>query len=350
MNQQLSHIFDKSACLTRRQIKDYLDGSMTPEECHAVEHHLNDCIFCSEAVDGMLDTRYEAAETVAELDTSFLNEHFHSITPQVHLNSLAPSQAIAIHKHKNKMQPVWSTTSIAVAVLVSLGVVWYVEYGKDKAVKSKTGLIPLVAPARTTIVHSGSSESNATNSVSSTPANVSSNINKAQPLQSGKIQENTSNNNTPPSTNSDNTNGGGGPQRIQPLITTGKEILQPDTDLEKAPVIKPINDVKDKTAYKNINSDEDDDETIPVSHAGMEQGIKLYNNQNYSAALKEFRRGMNNVDISERHDAAIMAARCYISLGQKENAQKLLQSVIDEGGPGKRIAKKTLRSLNNSEE
>jgi len=260
MNQQLSHIFDKSACLTRRQIKDYLDGSMTPEECHAVEHHLNDCMFCSEAVDGMLDNRYESAETVSELSTSFLNEHFHSITPQVHLNSLAPTQAVAIHKHKNKIQPVWGTTSVAAAVLISLATIWYVEYGKNKVV-GKTEQIPLTAPARPEIVHSGSSGSNTVNSVQSNQTNVSSVANNTQPSQPGTAQENT-NSNPSPSTNNDNTNGGGGPQKIQPLITTGKEILKTDSVDEKAPAIKPINDIKDKTEYKSTNTDDEDEEII----------------------------------------------------------------------------------------
>jgi len=50
-----SHIlFDvHTACLTEQAMFDYIDGKLGPAECHAVEKHLLDCAFCSEAMEGL---------------------------------------------------------------------------------------------------------------------------------------------------------------------------------------------------------------------------------------------------------------------------------------------------------
>jgi hypothetical protein len=87
MRRDLIHIFDNSACLSRRQLAAYVTGSMTREECHAVELHVSDCLFCSEAVAGAAQTPEEAAAELAGLDAGFLTEHFASQQPQVHLNA-----------------------------------------------------------------------------------------------------------------------------------------------------------------------------------------------------------------------------------------------------------------------
>jgi hypothetical protein len=54
MNGKTYTLFDpQTACLTEQAIYDYLDGKLLPTECHAVEKHLLDCAFCSEAMEGL---------------------------------------------------------------------------------------------------------------------------------------------------------------------------------------------------------------------------------------------------------------------------------------------------------
>ena len=93
MSEQLKHIFDSSACLSKRQLKDYVTGIMSREESYALEHHVNTCFFCSEALDGMLE-HSDALVTVDQLNTGFLKDHFSLTNPQIHLNSLAPAAAV----------------------------------------------------------------------------------------------------------------------------------------------------------------------------------------------------------------------------------------------------------------
>jgi tetratricopeptide (TPR) repeat protein len=47
-------LFDpQTACLTEKAMFDYIDGKLTAAENHAVEKHLLDCAFCSEAMEGL---------------------------------------------------------------------------------------------------------------------------------------------------------------------------------------------------------------------------------------------------------------------------------------------------------
>lgn len=43
---------ENSACLTRRQIEDYLNNKLFPEELYVVEMHLVECPFCNDAIEG----------------------------------------------------------------------------------------------------------------------------------------------------------------------------------------------------------------------------------------------------------------------------------------------------------
>lgn len=49
---RLIKAIDNSACLTRRQINDYLQKKLYPEELYVVEMHLIECPFCNDAIEG----------------------------------------------------------------------------------------------------------------------------------------------------------------------------------------------------------------------------------------------------------------------------------------------------------
>ena len=58
------NIFGYSAHLTTEQMLNYLRGQTTRQEAHVVEHHLADCEFCSDALEGLKKL---------EADTNMLN-------------------------------------------------------------------------------------------------------------------------------------------------------------------------------------------------------------------------------------------------------------------------------------
>ncbi|MCY1513872.1 hypothetical protein D9M68_483950 [compost metagenome] len=65
---RLIKAIDNSACLTRRQINDYIYKKLFPEEQYVVEMHLNECPFCNDAIDGFLNTA-NANQLLSEVDT-----------------------------------------------------------------------------------------------------------------------------------------------------------------------------------------------------------------------------------------------------------------------------------------
>ncbi|MES2704665.1 MAG: hypothetical protein V4649_18640 [Bacteroidota bacterium] len=69
------HIFDDSACLTRRQVKEYLACTISPEESEAAEFHFNKCPLCREAMDGYLAHTGEATQVLAGFTPAFLAGH-----------------------------------------------------------------------------------------------------------------------------------------------------------------------------------------------------------------------------------------------------------------------------------
>ncbi len=47
-------LFDiQTACLTKQAMFGYIDGLLSPAQCHQVEKHMLDCAFCSEAMEGL---------------------------------------------------------------------------------------------------------------------------------------------------------------------------------------------------------------------------------------------------------------------------------------------------------
>jgi len=134
MKHKLAYILDTSSCITKRQLKDYAAGIMSVEECHAMEHHINGCPFCNDALDGMLlQSPDETLAIATGLNGNFIKAHFSLQSPQIHLNSMAPAMS---HKGKHKMKPFWLKTSIA-AVLIVGAVLLYLQAGKGVSLYPK---------------------------------------------------------------------------------------------------------------------------------------------------------------------------------------------------------------------
>ena len=68
----LSSIWTKSNCLSRNQLQQYLQQKLDREEEYLVESHLNDCSFCSDALEGLMHVEQEqASRHLDELKADF---------------------------------------------------------------------------------------------------------------------------------------------------------------------------------------------------------------------------------------------------------------------------------------
>lgn len=97
---RLIKAIDNSACLTRRQIDDYLQNKLFPEELYVVEMHLNECPFCNDAVEGYTRSgnANQILSTVEEF--SFTGIPAPEVKPEP-----VPAPTIAEHKAPEKKAP-----------------------------------------------------------------------------------------------------------------------------------------------------------------------------------------------------------------------------------------------------
>lgn len=371
-NEGLKYIFSESACLTPKQMRHYVLGEMANEESYAVELHLNSCPFCSEAVEGLFEqVEGGAAAMVTELNTDFLKDHFSLHNPQVHLNSMAPAQPVAQalparRRRKLRAQPLWRPSGIAAALLLGFGLLWYLERNPHKPEQNTLAQAIEQKDSRNMNAgEAGTAEMTTTGQdqkllASAEPAEVSlqktdglvKNGENPQPPQQPVIMAD----------NNDKQSQAGSEKQPEGKKTQAEE--REDAIADKVPVADQSSEQSRKVSVESIEklpSRTTNEVTVaaaPVYNKSMAAGRsmndapkslekelsadELYSGGKYSAALKQYKQQMGEGRRGKRQYAAIQAARCYLALGNKKEAIRILQSLVDEGGPQKRAAKHLL--------
>lgn len=369
MKEQLIHILDESVCLSRRQLKDYLGGSMLPIENHAVEVHLNTCPLCRMAVEGFEENIGEATAALESLNSNFLKEHFDNIAPQIHLNSMSPTAALLGDSAKNTTsRNLWRNASIAAAILLAFGALWYLEFGekalpknnrlaqntleqKEKPIQNapapeatKTAPIGLAAEQQATTEHSGKAEllspivaQRETSKTSSENLTTDKDLDRAK-TPAGK-----------PSLERDEIkavpmvakNATAGTFREQESASTQKESYETNA-YKKSRALEPtLSRASARQEEKSAIAD------VPLKTL-LQKGDELFEAGKYEKALTNYSQQMQTGTKEEQTSAAIKAARCYALLGNKARATELLKYIIATGnGHDRRAAKKALRTIDS---
>jgi anti-sigma factor RsiW len=386
MKEQLIHILDQSVCLSRKQMKEYLSGTMLPEETHAAEVHLSACPLCSMAMEGFEEHSDEALQAIASLNSGFLKEHFANIAPQIHLNSMAPAATMPSHANRHgkhgHVKPIWTATSIAAAVLVAFGVLWYAEIGRNRqtagsgviamnnAAATRPGEKPVVSDATPAVKETAPTsaasqlkQEKALNAVAAPIAQTPTVADKktALPLQS--VSTKASGGASAPRSGGDNNSyGSAAPVMSVPPPPENNDLAE--DKMVAAKISSPApgaigytrnEDAEDRggrnaggpalarnRAFSNRPIESADDR--PVMDA-MDKGDESYDKGKWGSALAHYQQEMNNGNARKRHQATIMAARCYMNMGNKARAIQLLEGLVSEGGPEKRTAKRLLHDL-----
>jgi FimV-like protein len=350
---------------------------MTNEECHAVEVHLNSCAFCNEAIEGLFEQlEGNAAEVASTLNTDFLKDHFSIHQPQVHLNSMAPAQPVVMpvqpKRRKLKAQPLWRPSSIAAAVLLGFGLLWYIKFGQKAVDNAQLAQ----AFPETSVTDQVSTPGETQQSRALYNDGVAENASAAAEVQ--PQQNNLGPNQPPPTT--------------QPPVVLADDMPKPeakanlenkaDESVQKQQAAEDMGstayftppaskaDTKDVTVIESVaankkartlakipqNAGTQLSEEVVASAGSRRENAKaelsaddLYSNGKYSAALNLYKQEMAEAGSrGKRQRAAINVARCHLAMGNKQKARQLLQSIVDEGGPQKRTARKMLEDINGA--
>lgn len=373
MKAQLTHILDQSVCLTRRQMKDYLTEVMQPIESHAVEVHLNACPLCRMAVEGFEENIGEATAALESLNSNFLKEHFETIAPQIHLNSMAPAASFAGSGGKKTWSiQFWRNTAIAASVLLAVGFVWYFESGEKNGQKSvqlalnapeKTGstegkpFVEASADGRKKQINNSPaladeytendvSASEIPEAEKSAPAPlytssgemVASSANPPKPFAGRASEKDVSSKVDEVARRSNGGNPIAAADKSNAISDAKTEALQSKRKSETAAAI-----VAKATSNKAAKSSEMADPAKSL----LETGDELLEAGKYERALAQYNRQMQTGSHHDRGAATIKAAHCYAFLGNKIRASELLEYIIETGdGPNRRAARRALRSLN----
>lgn len=330
MNKALVHIFDRSACLTRRQIREYVENNMTNEECHAVEMHLNSCPLCSDAVDGVHRQKGSGSIAAMEsLDMGFLKERFAVSHPEVHLNSLAPAQTVTYvapkrRRGKLKARPFRHTSAVALLLVLVIGILWYKE--------NKSGVNHAVA---TTVAEEPAQGIIANESPTPPQLEESQADRKADEVQA--MPDNS--------------------QRPPTLVTTAgsKEEIRTPNEEEKMTTINAVY-TPNNTQPAIIKTNAKAAPVAAVTSVSKTESkpekeqentdIKTKSNTSKSGNIKSSKP---EVDVAgsdkEQRQATLQTAKSYLNTGNKSEAIKLLEQLADQRGREKREAKRMLRSI-----
>ncbi|HTN47637.1 MAG TPA: tetratricopeptide repeat protein [Flavipsychrobacter sp.] len=388
MSEQLKHIFDLSACPTKRQMKDYLNGTMEGEEIYAFEHHINSCFLCSEALDGMMEQAEEAVAGVEQLNNEFLKDHLELHPPQIHLNSMAPAPSLTPTHHRgkaNSQRIFWKPVGIAAALVICLGLGWYFKNTPSQITQQS----PSIAQAnRNEMVKENPSSEVQPLSARMETAGAYDNLAETSQThpsvkRAGKeiaaITEPKTTEQTQPAP-------GALPEEV-----AVKEYKLPLANKTEPPANTPVTAVQtsqvatkntaDVTSLSaatyqqksnnalNLGGGRTSGELYVIDGAQVKGGENerskkadkerrtmaddnaddLYNDGKYAKALTAYKKQINSSGGKESQQAKLMAARCYLQLGQKSNAEKLLKELAETGnGASKRQARRILRDMDRN--
>lgn len=377
-NEQLKHIFESSTCLTKKQMISYVSGNMTNEEAHAVETHLNSCMLCSDAVDGMLEQQAKALQELPTLNADFLKSNLPDTGKQINLTA-ASSQQKTIKK--NNVQNLWRSVSLAAGLLLLVVSVWYYRMLQEDSAKPQ---IAQELPPTTHIEENTSSalqpiamnevatEDNSEKaSVKAVPATLSAReaiMDDAKAMAPAFAEKKVIKQLEDVTVKAEKA----------PLIAMDERKSITSDEIEKMPT-RSTNDIASTTAAapaqtsfgnsytpdkneslvqggtKNVGvytrdaGNIKDEQRIALHSVNdvLERADKLYDAKQYNSALNiyicESKNEINSND--DKDKARLGAARCYIAIGDMQRAKAYLMAVAAKHGKHKREAKRLLKQM-----
>ncbi|MBS1645249.1 MAG: hypothetical protein JST36_09450 [Bacteroidetes bacterium] len=327
MNTELLHILDNSVCLTSKQAREYLAGSMLPIESHAVEMHLNVCPLCRIAIEGFEEFSLSDTKPIEELSANFLKEHFDRISPQIHLNTLAPSVVLKpTGASKSISAHFWRSLAIASSVLLAFGVLWYFEF-KEPQQSQERQIAEVVKQKIPTENNNVASSLAPTETLPNQVLQKSAILDAAQEHNDeAKIialeRTNPSANAAIPSQDHDTSEeklGGSDKQQYTKELALD-EAYEENTSTQV---------VTDKTTSESRATVAKKSNPAPTTNANdLAEADKLFYSGKYKEALLHYQQRMQSPNAQVQGFATIRAAHCYVQLGERAKAKTLLELAI----------------------
>lgn len=364
---QLTHIFEHSACLTPRQMKGYISGKMVHEEAHAVEVHLLSCPFCADAIEGLTAGKDNGGLAAMEkLDAGFIAQHFGVPVQEVKAAVKTPPVIKAgaystqpEKKEKKGTTILWKPMAAAAAFIAVVAIMWFMR----DTIFPKTTEDPVIAQNTKKVITFDEFESltptaDSITGLQDSAAPPTIMVTEGYQIAEGKMQSADSvlaaRNAALAKKEADKKN---------LLLADAKNTKALNKDAEKtvaasgttATTAAPAATTRlgNSFAADDVKEDlRDNIETVAAAkkvpenaRTGIEKADDLYNKGKYKRALKIYQDEMYDTRSNKRDAATYMAAKCHAGLGEKTQAKTLLNSLIRDNSPKKAQAEQLLREL-----
>ncbi|MBS1616193.1 MAG: hypothetical protein JST06_08770 [Bacteroidetes bacterium] len=343
MKEQLLHILDQSVCLSRKQMKEYLSGAMLPEEVHAAEVHLNTCPLCRLALEGFETHSEESLQAIASLNSGFLKEHFDNISPQIHLNSMAPAASFnkVQVERKKSIAPFWRLASLAAGLLLLFGVAWAWKHRQRAEIPipgivNRQASVPIQSQPKQKAPIPGSSAASLPLSKSNQNLHTATAHDETEYVDAGFAVKKLP------------------PQQANPNQEARKKEPNPAATTEQPAQEVAPSQINSGAHYYQEYEGKDETHQVPepaapassIAPTSTHAPSESYSKATVEKALSTYLQGMNSSDPQTRYQFMILAAQCYNALGNKSQAEALLRTVIKEApGHERRAARRALRRL-----
>lgn len=359
---QLTHIFENSACLTPRQMKGYISGKMVHEEAHAVEVHLLSCPFCADAIEGLMAGKDNGGlAAMDKLDAGFIAQHFGVPVQEVKAAVKTPPVIKAgaystqpEKKEKKGSTILWKPMAAAAAFIAVVAIMWFMRdsifpQGDDNQLAQQTTVVP--EPQEQVVAYQPPVDS--TTALDSTAMAVTDEIaedlaapDPKAPLtqQQALLTKNEADKKALLLAEAKKT-------KALPKEAEKTVVASGTTATTAAPAATPrmgnsfaADDTKEE-AEDRIETVAAAKKTADNARTGIEKADDLYNKGKYKRALKMYQDEMYDTRSNKRDAATYMAAKCHAGMGEKTQAKTLLNSLIRDNSPKKAQAEQLLREL-----
>ena len=345
----VNNIFSLSNCLSKQQLVNYIQQKLDRDEVYLVESHLNDCPFCSDAIDGLMDADLtEMQTTIQEIKPNLIHAHIQHLPSE---NTNTQPAPLTISSNKNK----WM---IAASILLLFGLGGYSVYSfvhhqshelakneEPKSIPTEASYTETSTPRNTEIVQIRVPEKETKNLDKKEAVPAQKGVN-AKVVVTEKIQEQI------PEVQKQI---GAEPMKqikieSEPLIETqnyhdnySQKESKADAVQEKELAIRQKTSAVGMSNKKNapqiqnnaanqLNYSSDNNNNniqfVPSAISDYENGITSYNRADYRNAIQYLEHAFENAKKTEQEDIEYYLAMSYLKIGREKKAEKIFNKLM----------------------